>query len=187
MCTELAARFERDVLPLSDRMYGAAVRLAGNRQDAEDLLQETMLRAYSGFHTFRPGTNTSAWLYRILHNTWINQYRARQRRPPEVSIERLDGCESLPPGGSLRSAEVAALDSLPDDDFKAALDALREQYRIAVYYADVEGRSHKEIAFLTGTAVGTVMSRVHRGRKQLRSSLREVACRRRLVLEHPDE
>lgn len=187
MRPEFAERFEREVLPLSDRMYCAAVRLAGNRQDAEDLLQETMLRAYSGFHTFRAGTNTSAWLYRVLHNAWINHHRALKRRPPEVSIERLDGRETLTVHGGPGSAEKAALESLPDEDIKAALVGLREQYRIAVYYADVEGLSHKEIASITGTAVGTVMPRIHRGRKQLRSSLREVVCRRRLVLGRSEQ
>lgn len=185
--TELATRFEHEVLPLLGRLYGAAIRLTGNRHDAEDLVQETMLRAYSGFHTFSPGTNSSAWLYRIMHNTWINQHRARQRRPAEVPIDRIAAREAVHAGDSLQSAELMALESVPDEDVRAALMALREQFRIAVYYADVAGLSYKEIATITGTAVGTVMSRLHRGRTQLRSSLREAACRRGLVIDQSDE
>lgn len=186
---ELAARFERDVLPLLDRLFGAAVRLTGNRQDAEDLVQESMLRAYSGFHTFRPGTNLTAWLYRIMHNTWIGQYRKRRRRPAEVSMEGVTdqhlAVEALRSRYSLQSAEVLVLEALPDEEIKSALMALREQYRITVYYADVQGMSCKEIAAITDASMGTVMSRLHRARVQLRISLRDVAHRRRPLTEHP--
>ena len=181
--TDLSARFERDVVPMVDRLYGAALRLAANPQDAEDLVQETILRAYTGFHTFREGSNLTAWLYRILHNTWINLYRKRQRRPTEVPMEGVTDGEVLRFRHALRSAEVDALEALPDTEIKEALADLREQYRIVVYYADVEGLSYKQIAEITGTALGTVMSRLHRGRRQLRTSLRHVAEQRGLVPE----
>ena len=180
--SERAARFERDVLPLLDRLFGAAVRLTSNRQDAEDLVQETMLSAYAAFHTFRPGSNLLAWLYRILQNKWIGQYRKRQRRPAEVSIGSVTdhhlALEALRSRSSLQSAEVLALEAMPDDEIKSALMALREQYRIAIYYADVEGMSGKEIAAIMNTSLATVMSRLHRGRVQLRAALRDVAQRR---------
>ncbi|AKS34183.1 sigma-70 family RNA polymerase sigma factor [Mycolicibacterium goodii] len=181
--TELSARFERDVVPLVDRLYGAALRLTADPQDAEDLVQETVLRAYLGFHTFREGSNLMAWLYRILHNTWINLYRKRRRRPMEVSMEGVTDHEVLRFRHALRSAEVAALEALPDNEIREALMDLREQNRIVVYYADVEGLSYKQIAEITGTALGTVMSRLHRGRRQLRTALRHVAEQRGLVSE----
>jgi RNA polymerase sigma-70 factor, ECF subfamily len=182
---ELAARFERDAIPLLDRLFSAALRLTRNRQDAEDLVQETMLHAYAGFHSFREGTNLKAWLFRILHNTWVNQYRKKQRRVAEVSVERITdqrvAAEVLGTSNSLCSAEVAALDSLPDKEVTAALMALRVELRTAVYYADVEGFSYKEIANVMNTSVGTVMSRLHRGRRQLRTALFMVASQRGFV------
>jgi RNA polymerase sigma-70 factor (ECF subfamily) len=179
---ELDARFERDAIPLTDRLFAGALRLTRNKQDAEDLVQETMLRAYAGFHTFREGTNLKAWLYRIMQNTWINQYRKKQSRLAEVSVENITdqhaAADVLFASNRLRSAEVDALESLPDDEIKAALMTLREEIRVAVYYADVEGFSYKEIANITNTPVGTVMSRLHRGRQRLRVALRAVASQR---------
>jgi RNA polymerase sigma-70 factor, ECF subfamily len=179
---ELAARFRHDAIPLLDQIFSGAMRLTNNRQDAEDLLQETMLSAFTGFHTFHEGTNLKAWLYRILHNTWINQYRKRQRRPNEVSVghmadQQLVG-EVLHPTPSLRSAELAVLESLPDKEIVDALMTLRDELRIAIYLAHVEGFSYKEIACITDTSVGTVMSRLHRGRQRLRTALRQVAAER---------
>jgi RNA polymerase sigma-70 factor (ECF subfamily) len=174
---KLDARFERDLLPLRDRLFNAALRLTRNRQDAEDLLQETMLLAYGGFHSFHEGTNLTAWLYRIMYNSWINQYRKKTRRLTEVSIE--GGTDQLLASNmtriptAARSAEVAALESLPDVDLKAALLALREEARMTVYYADVEGLRYKEIADVMDTSVGTVMSRLHRGRQQLRATIEQ--------------
>jgi RNA polymerase sigma-70 factor, ECF subfamily len=172
---EPAARFERDVTPLLDRLYARAVRLTRNKQDAEDLVQETMSRAYAGFHSFRDGTNHAAWLFRILHNTWISEHRKKERRPVEVSVDRLTDQElaanAIRTNNAMRSAENVALESLPDMEIKNALLALREASRMAVYYADVEGFSNKEIANIMNTPVATVMSRLHRGRRQLRSAL----------------
>jgi RNA polymerase sigma-70 factor (ECF subfamily) len=179
--TTLSQRFERDVVPLLDPLFGGAMRLTGNKQDAEDLLQETMLHAYAGFHSFRAGSNLKAWLYRIMHNTWINDYRRKTRRPVEVSIERYDERRAAPgaigASTALRSAEVAVLEKLPDRDIVDALMSLPEAQRIAIFYADVEGFSYKAIADIMNTSVGTVMSRLHRGRQRLRAALVDVVNR----------
>jgi len=177
--TSLSQRFEREVIPLLDPLFGGAMRLTGNRPDAEDLLQETMLHAYRGFHSFRDGTNLKAWLFRILHNTWINQYRKKARRPVEVLIEKYEDraptSDALGASAALRSAEVAVLENLPNREIVDALMSLPEAQRIAVYYADVEGLSYKEIAAIMDTSVGTVMSRLHRGRQRLRRALADLA------------
>jgi RNA polymerase sigma-70 factor (ECF subfamily) len=176
------ARFERDAMPMLDQLYAAALRMTRNPADAEDLVQETYLKAYGAFGSFRAGTNLRAWLYRILTNTYINGYRKRQRQPLAQPSEEITDWQlaqaAQHTSSGLRSAEMDALDQLPDSDVKDALSQLAEDFRMAVYLADVEGFAYKEIAEIMGTPIGTVMSRLHRGRKQLRDMLTGVARER---------
>ena len=173
------ARFERDALVYVDQLYSAAMRMARNPSDAEDLVQEAYTKAFSAFHQYKPGTNLKAWLYRILTNTYINLYRKRQREPLQSNADSVEDwqlarAESHTSKG-LRSAEADALDHLPDSDVKEALQSIPEEFRLAVYFADVEGFAYKEISEIMNTPIGTVMSRLHRGRKLLREMLADYA------------
>jgi RNA polymerase sigma-70 factor (ECF subfamily) len=187
---EIATRFERDAIPLLDRMYGAALRLTHNRHDAEDLLQETTLLAYAGFHSFHEGTNLNAWLYRIMRNSWIDQYRKQARRPVVVSAEITDqllATKAIRIPCVAHSAELVALESLPDVDLRAAMMTLGEESRMTVYYADVAGLKYRQIAHIMNTSIGTVMSRLHRGRRRLRNALPGVAAHRHMFSRVPHD
>ncbi len=176
---DLAGRFERDALPLLDQLYGGALRMTRDPYAAEDLVQDTMIKAYNGFRTFQAGTNLKAWLYRILTNTYINAYRKKQRRVDEYGVDFSEWEDRAVPATTvLRSAEVEALEAMADTEIADALAALPEDYRMAVYYADVEGFPYRAIAEIMGTPLGTVMSRLHRGRRQLRELLAGVAMSR---------
>jgi RNA polymerase sigma-70 factor (ECF subfamily) len=173
---ELSARFEREAVPLRGVMYRHAFRISRNHADAEDLVQEAMMKAYTGFHSFRPDTNLRAWLLRILTNSYVGDYRKQRRQPVQCSTEQVteqrlvDSYSRSAPAG-LRSAEDQALDSLPDSDIRSAMQALPQQFRDVVYYADVEGLRYQQIAAIMNTPTGTVASQLRRGRRQLRRLL----------------
>jgi RNA polymerase sigma-70 factor, ECF subfamily len=180
----LRERFEREVLPLLPNLYSAALRMTRNPADAEDLVQETYLRAYRGFSGFEEGTNLRAWMYRILTNTFINSYRKKQREPVTVQEDDFDEWylfDKLGESGVEPSAEAEVIRSMPDEDVQKALEALPEGFRLAVLLADVEGFSYKEIAQILGIPIGTVMSRLHRGRRALEKALWERVRERGLV------
>jgi RNA polymerase sigma-70 factor (ECF subfamily) len=186
------ATFAEQAMPLMSSLYSAALRMTRNPADAEDVLQETYLRAYRGFGGFEQGTNLKAWLYRILTNTYINQYRAKKRRFDETELDeaedlylyrRLGGLEAVAAG---RSAEDELMDWFTDAEVKGAIEALPEQFRMAVLLADVEGFSYKEIAEILGIPIGTVMSRLHRGRKSLQKQLFDFAAARGLISRSDD-
>ena len=179
------ASFEDDVVPLLPQLYSAALRMTRNPADAEDVLQEALLRAYRGYRTFKAGTNLKAWMYRILTNTFINRYRQQARQPAEVELGELEDLYLYrrlgEASGAARSAEEEALDRFVDEDVKAAVEALPENFRIPVLLADVEGFSYKEIAKIMDVPIGTVMSRLHRGRKALQKALWDITERRGIV------
>ncbi len=176
------ADFEEQAMPLLDQLYAGALRMTRNPPDAEDLVQETYMKAYRNFGSFKEGTNLKAWMYRIMTNAYINDYRKAQRRPTESLTDEITdwqlAANAEHDSTGLESTEVEALKNIPDDRIRDALMDLPEDNRMVVYYADVEGMPYKEIAHVMGTPVGTVMSRLHRGRKKLREGLKEVASER---------
>jgi RNA polymerase sigma-70 factor, ECF subfamily len=181
------AQFAELAMEYMGSLYSAALRMTRNPADAEDLVQETYLKAYRAFGSFKEGTNLKAWLYRILTNTFINSYRARRRRPEQTELDdvedlylyrRLGGLEAVSAG---RSAEEEVLEHFTESEVKEAVEALPEQFRMAVLLADVEGFSYKEIAEITEVPIGTVMSRIHRGRKALQKALVDRGSTRGLV------
>jgi RNA polymerase sigma-70 factor, ECF subfamily len=179
------ANFEADAMQYAPQLYSAALRMTRNPADAEDVVQETFLKAYRAYDSFQEGTNLKAWLYRILTNTYINKYRKAQRRPNEVELGELQDLYLYKrlgeASGASESAETEALDMFVDDDIIAALESLPENFRMPVLYADVEGFSYKEIAEILDVPIGTVMSRLHRGRKALQRKLWNLATERGLV------
>ncbi|HEX5695294.1 MAG TPA: sigma-70 family RNA polymerase sigma factor [Acidimicrobiia bacterium] len=183
------ADFERDAMQYTRQLYSAAMRMTRNPSDAEDLVQETFLKAYRAYHTFEEGTNLKAWLYRILTNTYINKYRKDTRRPSEVDLGSVEDLYLYRRIGSEESAEAArttedrVLEGLVESDIKKAVEDLPENFRLPVLLADLEGFSYKEIAEILDIPIGTVMSRLHRGRKAMQKSLWEFAMKRGLVPE----
>ncbi|MHB1521956.1 MAG: sigma-70 family RNA polymerase sigma factor [Ferrimicrobium sp.] len=179
--------FSADAMQYTENLYSAALRMTHNAADAEDLVQETFLKAYRAYESFQEGTNLKAWLYRILTNTYINIYRAKKRRPDESNLEdvedlylyrRLGGLEAVQAG---RSAEEEVLDRITDTDVKEAIDSLPDQFRLAVVLSDIEGFSYKEIAEIMDVPLGTVMSRLHRGRRAMQRALLESELRKAAV------
>ena len=186
---ELAARFERDAIPLLDQLYGGARRMTRNHADAEDLVQNTMLKAHAGFRSFRQGTHLQAWLFRIMHNTRIDDYLKTRRRPIEQLSGQITDWQQAADWQHFlgcRSAEVEALEALPDSEIVEALDALPHSLRMTVYYADVCGYRYREIAEIMGIPIGTVMSRLHRARRRLRMLLTDLAGERGLPRSRVD-
>ncbi|APT84206.1 sigma-70 family RNA polymerase sigma factor [Corynebacterium aquilae] len=175
-----ALTFEEQAMPLLDQLYGGALSMTRNPADAEDLVQDTFMKAYQAFDSFTPGTNLKAWMYRIMTNLYINSYRKKKRQPSQMPTEEITDYQLLATAShestGLESAEVAALKNLPNRQISDAFEALNDEYRMVVFYADVQGLSYKEIAEILDIPLGTVMSRLHRGRKQLREALKELAA-----------
>ena len=194
---ERRAAFTAEALPYLDQLFSAAMRYTRNRADAEDLVQEAMAKAYAAYHQYRPGTNLKAWLHRVLGTTYISRYRKAQRRPQEVSADAARDALGADAGdfslydriagATDAAAEVEALSRMPTDEVRAALQSLPEQFRMAVYLADVEGFTYAEIAEIMGTPIGTVMSRLHRGRAALQKALWQYATERGLLARAGDD
>jgi RNA polymerase sigma-70 factor (ECF subfamily) len=186
------SQFTEQAMEYMPALYTAALRMTRNPADAEDLVQETFLKAYRAFGSFEEGTNLKAWLYRILTNTFINSYRASKRRPEKADVEDIEDLYlykrlgELSAAGVGRSAEDELLERITDDEVKRAIESLPDAFRIAVLLADVEGFSYKEIADITDVPIGTVMSRIHRGRKALQKALFEFGSARGLVAASGD-
>ena len=179
--------FVRDAMQYAPQLYSAALRMTRNAADADDLMQDTFLRAYRGYAGFEEGTNLRAWLFRILTNTFINSYRAKQRRPQESDlgdVEELYLYRRMPQIAASRSAEETLFELFTDDEVKQALEDLPDNFRLPVLLADVEDFSYKEIAEMLDIPIGTVMSRLHRGRKAMQKALADYATARGIA-PHP--
>ncbi len=177
--SEKLRSFEQQALPLMPQLYGAALRWTRNPSDAEDLVQETFAKAFTAWSKFEQGTNLKAWLFRIMTNTHINLYNKKSKDQAKTALDDLEdwqvgGGESIT-SISTRSAELEALDNLPSKVIRNALDQIPDEFRMVVYYAVVEGLPYAEIADVMGTPVGTVMSRLHRGKKLLKNLLSDYA------------
>lgn len=183
-CDPLTPCFTRDVVPLRAELLREALRLTHRGADAEDLVQDTVLRAYRSFGTFRPGTNVRAWMYRILKNTWISNYRATQRRLTEVPMEEFteEPADGVGQQSGIAPPELTVIAAQPDTEVQSAMAALSDEFRMVVYLADVQGYPYAAIADMMNTPLGTVMSRLHRARRQLRVDLGGTVRRRRLVM-----
>lgn len=184
---ERSRLFEEQAMPFADRLFGAAMRYTRDPIDAQDLVQEAMVKAFRSYHQYQQGTNLKAWLYRVLHTTYLSMYRKKQRRPQENLTDEWGDHTLYDALGTSGSAETEVLAGFTDDVVKGALAALPEQFRMAVYYADVEGFAYKEIAEIMGTPVGTVMSRIHRGRKGLQQALEGYARSRGLITDTEED
>ncbi|HSL73787.1 MAG TPA: sigma-70 family RNA polymerase sigma factor [Ilumatobacteraceae bacterium] len=182
------ARFADDAMQYAPQLYSGALRMTRNRADAEDLVQETYLKGFRSYHSFTEGTNLRAWLFRIMTNTFINSYRSKQRRPDETDLGDIEDLYLYKNLGAVqhsaagRSAEETLMEMLPDDEVKQALEDLPDNFRLPVILADVEGFSYKEIAEMLDIPIGTVMSRLHRGRKAMQKTLHDLALARGLVV-----
>jgi RNA polymerase sigma-70 factor, ECF subfamily len=187
------AVFADQAMRYAPQLYSAAMRMTRNKADAEDLVQETYLKGFRSFHTFNQGTNLRAWLFRILTNTFINKYRAKQRRFDESDLGDIEDLYLYKRMGTFedasigRSAEESLMTMLPDDEVKQALEHLPENFRLPVILADVEGFAYKEIAEILDIPIGTVMSRLHRGRKAMQKALHDYALERGLRRAPPSE
>mgnify|MGYP001819361753 FL=1 len=185
------ADFADQAMQYAPQLYSSALRMTRNRADAEDLVQETFLKGFRSFDSFTDGTNLRAWLFRIMTNTYINKYRAKQRRPDETDLGEIEDLYLYKNLGTLqdssigRSAEESLMELLPDDEVKAALEDLPDNFRLPVILADVEGFAYKEIAEMLDIPIGTVMSRLHRGRKAMQKALHDYALARGLVAAEP--
>ena len=185
------ADFADQAMQYAPQLYSSALRMTRNRADAEDLVQETFLKGFRSFDSFTDGTNLRAWLFRIMTNTYINKYRAKQRRPDETDLGEIEDLYLYKNLGTLqdssigRSAEESLMELLPDDEVKAALEDLPDNFRLPVILADVEGFAYKEIAEMLDIPIGTVMSRLHRGRKAMQKALHDYALDRGLVAAEP--
>jgi len=182
-------QFTSDAMQYAPQLFSTALRMTRNRSDAEDLVQETYIKGWRSFHTFEEGTNLRAWLFRIMTNTYINKYNAKKRKGTEVELDDVEELFLYKRLGSIDQSELSSsaedqmLELFTDDEVKSALESLPEDFRIPVLLSDVDGFAYKEIAEMLEIPIGTVMSRLHRGRKAMQKMLYEYARERGLIVE----